>query len=136
MIDYILVKQGTNEHSMLLNRVFLDRQVERSTLNYKKSQLRSMPVEVVEQVESAMDEVERVNASLRDGEPVDNDENQRQSHGNDIYLPTRANPTRANPTGDGKVYEMVIGWHPDEREVRGAKAGCKKPKFRKMSERD
>ena len=37
---------------------------------------------------------------------------------------------------EGKQYEMVVGRHPNEREVRGMKAGFKKPKFRKMSERD
>ena len=39
---------------------------------------------------------------------------------------------------EGKQYEMVVGRHahPNEREVRGMKAGFQKPKFRKMSERD
>ena len=31
---------------------------------------------------------------------------------------------------------MVIGRHPDEREVRDMKAAFKKPKYRKMSERE
>ena len=55
----MLVKQGTREHNLLLNRVFLDRQNERSAANNEKSWLHMMPVEVVEQVEAAMDEVER-----------------------------------------------------------------------------
>ena len=58
-------------------------------------------------------------------------ETQRQRDGNDIYLPARTNPTE-----DGKSYEVVIGRHPDEREVRGMKAAFKKPKYGKMSERE
>ena len=108
-IDYIFVKQGTSEQSMLLNRVVFDRQDERSNLTDEKIRLHIMPAEVVKQVESAMDEVERANASLREGGPLDANETQRQMHGNDIHL-----PAQANPTGDGKVYEMVIGRHPDE----------------------
>ena len=89
-----------------------------------------MPAEVVEQVEASIDEVEQLNASIQNDEPVEFDDTQRQRHGNDIYLPARTNPTE-----DAKVYEMVIGRHPDEREVRGIKAAFKKPKYRKMSER-
>ena len=48
---------------MLLNRVSLDRQEERSKVNYNASRIHVMPAEVVEQVESVMDEVERANAS-------------------------------------------------------------------------
>ena len=93
MIDYMPVRQGTTEHSELLNRVFNVRQEERTQANQEKSWLHAMPAEVVEKVEAAMDEVERLNAAIQNGEPVEFDETQRLRDGNDIYLPARTNPT-------------------------------------------
>jgi hypothetical protein len=82
---------------MLLNRVFLDRQEGRLKGNYDASRLHVMPAEVVEQVESVIYEVERANAALHDGGPVDAKETQRQMHGNDIYLPAVIHPIIVTP---------------------------------------
>ena len=57
----------------------------------------------------------------------------RERDANDVTVPPDPNNMGLK---EGKQYEMVVGRHPNEREVRGMKAGFQKPKFRKMSERD
>ena len=57
----------------------------------------------------------------------------RERDANDFTVPPDPNNMGLK---EGKQYEMVVGRHPNEREVRGMKAGFQKPKFRKMSERD
>ena len=54
-------------------------------------------------------------------------------HANDFTVPPDPNNMGLK---EGNQYEMVVGRHPNEREVRGMKAGFQKPKFRKLSERD
>ena len=57
----------------------------------------------------------------------------RERDANDFTVPPDPNNMGLK---EGKQYEMVVGRHPNERDVHGMKAGFQKPKFRKMSERD
>ena len=57
----------------------------------------------------------------------------REKYANDFTVLTDPNNMGLK---EGNQYELVVGRHPNEREVRGMKAGFQKPKFRKMSERD
>ena len=64
---------------------------------------------------------------------ADFNESFRERDANDFTVPSDPNNMGLK---EGKQYEMVVGRHPNEREVRGMKAGFQKPKFRKMSEGD
>jgi hypothetical protein len=54
-IDYIPLVSASKDHQLLLNRVFLDRQDERSKANVEASWLHMMPADVADKAEAAID---------------------------------------------------------------------------------
>ena len=54
-IDYIPLVSASKDHQLLLNRVFLDRQDERSKANVEASWLHMMPADVADKAEASID---------------------------------------------------------------------------------